>query len=99
MQSDELDSTGARRALVESAHENQHERAEGIYRAVAPLRDLLPVEAQKHMASVFEWAREGLRRQIEADATPELEALHAACTYARDVLVATIEKRASGHGS
>ena len=89
---DDLSSTGVRRALLEAAQEQQQEGAEGIYRAVAPLRDLLPPDAQKHLASVFEWAREGINRQLEIERSADLQALHAACTYARDVLVATVRR-------
>lgn len=35
-------------------------------------------------------------RQLEIDATPELQALRAACTYARDVLVATVRRHGNG---
>jgi hypothetical protein len=41
---------------------------------------------------VFEWAREGLRQQVAINSTPELEALRAAYTYARDVLLAEAEE-------
>lgn len=93
---DDLDATGVRRALVMDEAGARDEGAEGIYRSVAPMRDLLPPEAQKHLAAVFEWAREGIRRQIEVNRTPELEALHTAYTYARDVLIAAAQKERGG---
>lgn len=92
----DLDATGVRRALVLDEQNNLKEGAEGVYRAVAPLRDQLPADAQKHLAAVFEWAREGIHRQIESNRTPELEALHAAYTYARDVLIAAVQKASGG---
>ena len=91
MQSHDLNVTGVRRAPLVDRRTHQREGAEGIYRTVSSL-DMLPTGAQKHLALVFEWAIDGIRRQIEINRTPELEALHAAYTYAHDVLVATLRK-------
>ncbi|HSC07877.1 MAG TPA: hypothetical protein VLD59_13715 [Steroidobacteraceae bacterium] len=61
------------------------ESAEGVYRAVTSLRDLLTADAQQQLAVCFEWAREGIARQ--GDTAPELDALQAAYAYARDVML------------
>lgn len=95
MDRDNLESTGMRRALVEVAHANGFESAEAVYRAVASLRDLLPAEAQEQVAACFEWAREGIARQTADKISPELEALHAAYGYARDVMLAAARKNAT----
>ncbi len=92
----ELDDTTLRRILVIDAAENHQEGAEQIYRCVAALRDHLPPDAQKCLAAIMEWAREGLTHQNETNRTPELESMHAAVTYARDVLVETARKAESG---
>jgi hypothetical protein len=89
----EIDDTTLRRVLVLDAQENNQEGAERIYRSVAELRDLLPPETQKCLAAIFEWAREGIRHQNDVNSTPELEALHGAVSYARDVLVETARRR------
>ena len=52
------------------------------------LRDQLPADAQMQLAVCFEWAREGIGRQSAGEITKELQALHAAYTYARDVMLA-----------
>ena len=95
MQSHDLNVTGVRRAPHVDRRTNQREGAEGIYHTVSSL-DMLPTGAQKHLAVVFEWAIDGIRRQIEINRTPELEALQAAYTYAHDVLVATLRKPSVG---
>lgn len=92
MDRDNLESTGMRKALVENAQVNGFESAEAVYRAVASLRDLLPPDAQKQVAVCFEWAREGIARQTAERVSPELEALHAAYGYARDVMLAAARK-------
>jgi hypothetical protein len=92
MNRDDLESTGMRKALAESAQVNGFESAEAVYRAVASLRDLLPADAQKQVAVCFEWAREGIARQTADTVSPELEALHAAYGYARDVMLAAARK-------
>jgi hypothetical protein len=89
----EIDDTTLRRVLVLDAQENNQEGAEQIYRSVAELRDLLRPETQKCVAAILEWAREGIRYQCQVNNTPELEALHAAVGYARDVLVETARRR------
>ena len=91
---DDLDTTAVRRALVLDRQGEQLEGAESIYQTVVQLRPLLSADACKHLAAIFEWAREGIRQQVDID--PGLEALHAACTYARDVLVAEAEKEKLG---
>ncbi|NJM91575.1 MAG: hypothetical protein HC861_01920 [Rhodospirillaceae bacterium] len=98
MNPQDIDGTGIRRALVENAHLNRQEGAEGIYRAVAPLRDLLPTDAQVHLAALLEWAREGMSRQIEEEPTADLQAMHAACSYARDVLLEAVRRKSNGNG-
>ena len=68
--------------------------AEAVYRSVSTLCDLLPPDTQKQLAVCFEWAREGISRQTSEDrVSPELEGLHAAYGYARDVILATARKR------
>jgi hypothetical protein len=89
---DDLDTTAVRRALVLDRQDEHQEGTESIYRTAAQLRHLLPADARKHLAVVFEWAREGLRQQVAINSTPELEALRAAYTYARDVLLAEAEE-------
>jgi hypothetical protein len=89
----ELDETIIRRARVLDAQQKKQEGAEQIYRCVAPLRDLLPPESQRCVAAILEWAREGIRYQNQVNSTPELDALHAAVSYARDVLVETARRR------
>ena len=95
--SDELDVTAIRRIkreILEATGEiapqepvGGFESAELVYRAVAPLRDLLPRDAQQQLAVCFEWAREGIVHQTAGEVTPELEALHAAYAYARDAML------------
>jgi hypothetical protein len=89
---DDLGTTAVRRALVLNRQDEHPEGAESIYRCAAQLRHLLPADARKHLAAVFEWAREGIRQQVQINSTPELEALRAACTYACDVLLAEAEE-------
>jgi hypothetical protein len=88
----EIDETVIRRALVLDAQQNHQEGAEQIYRCVAPLRDLLPPDAQKWVVAIFEWAREGIRHHNQTQSSSELEALHAAMGYARDVLLETARR-------
>jgi len=71
----------------DEAAQQFHEGAEQIYRCVASLRDVLPTEAQKCLAAVFEWALEGINRESLLNRAPDIEALRAAMSYARDVLV------------
>jgi hypothetical protein len=92
MQSDDLDATSVRRALVVDRRKNKREGAEGIYRTAGQLRDVLPTDGHRDVALMLEWAIEGIRRQIEVNRTPQLEALHEAYAYARDVLVAMLRK-------
>lgn len=91
MQRDDLDNTAVRRALTPDALVAQ-EGAEALYRTVDSLRDYLSIQAQKQLAIVFEWAREGIGRQTVDNRSAELEALHAAYSYARDVLLASAKK-------
>lgn len=86
MKDNDIDSTGVRRSLEIGAREEGFRNAESVYRAVAALRDLLPEEARRQVVVMLEWAREGITRQ-KPDSTGELQALHAAYTYARDVLI------------
>ena len=93
---DELEETGIRRIQREilegTGDDAPHvlcvsgfESAEGVYRAVTSLRDLLSADAQRQLAVCFEWAREGIAHQ--ASAAADLAALQAAYEYARDVMV------------
>jgi hypothetical protein len=93
---DDLEETGIRRIrreiLEATGDDAPHvmrisgfESAEGIYRAVTSLRDMLSAEAQQQLAVCFEWAREGIVRQ--GNTAPDLEALQAAYAYARDALL------------
>lgn len=94
MSADDLSETAIRRLNpgdLESAG-LRHESAEAVYRSVAALRDLLPTEVQKQLAVCFEWAREGIARQTAGEISPELQALHAAYAYARDVMLETAKK-------
>lgn len=86
MKDNDTESTGVRRALEVGAREEGFRNAESVYRAVAALRDLLPEEARRQVVVMLEWAREGITSQ-KADSNGELQALHAAYTYARDVLI------------
>jgi hypothetical protein len=88
----DVDATGNRKALVAEAHASGHDSAEALYRAVVWLRDQLPAEAQTQLALCFEWAREGIARQSTGDLSAELKALHAAYTYARDVMMASARR-------
>jgi hypothetical protein len=88
----ELDETTLRKVLVLDAQNNNQEGAERIYRCVAPLRDLLPSDAQKCLAAVFEWAIQGIKHQDDLGHTDEMEALRSAMSYARDVLVETARR-------
>lgn len=69
--------------------------AETVYRSVSTLRDLLSPDTRKQLALCFEWAREGIARQTadDGEVSPELEGLHAAYGYARDVMLASVTKR------
>jgi hypothetical protein len=89
MLQEDLASTGARKALEESAQARGYEGAEIVYRSVATLRDCLRPEAQEGLAVCFEWAREGIVRRTTGDLAPELKARHAAYGYARDVMLET----------
>jgi hypothetical protein len=84
--------TGIHRALplAGEAGPDVYESADTLYRLVPLLRELLPREAKRQLAVAFEWAREGIVKQ--GATTPELEALHAAYGYARDVMLAALEK-------
>lgn len=64
------------------------ESAEGVYRAVSSLRDLLSADAQQQLAVCFEWAREGIVRQ--GHTAPDLDALQAAYAYARDAMLEAV---------
>lgn len=88
MNNNDTEATGERRALESAANKDGFRNAESVYRAVAALRDLLPEEARRQVVVMLEWAREGIARQ-NIDSTAELAALHAAYTYARDVLIET----------
>jgi hypothetical protein len=90
---DDLDASGVRKARVAQAHASGHESAEAVYRTVVWLRDELPVDAQKQLAVCFEWAREGIARQSTGDVSEELKALHAAYTYARDLMLDSVRKK------
>jgi hypothetical protein len=57
------------------------------------LRDQLPLDAQTQLAVCFEWAREGIARQSSGEISEDLKALHAAYTYARDLMVESVRKR------
>lgn len=85
MSAEDRDSTG--RALIEDARARGYQGAEAVYRSLAVLRDSLPADVQIQLAIMLEWARDGLDRQISENNTPELVALHAAYTFARDVLL------------
>ena len=99
MNIDDLEETGIRRVrreileatgdhlAPETLRATGYESAELVYRAVISLRDLLPSEAQQQLAVCFEWAREGIVRQSNAEVAPDLEALHAAYAYARDTML------------
>lgn len=91
METDDLDTTAVRRVLTMQAHVEGHERAEAVYRSVAALRDLLPAAAQTQMAIAFEWARKGIAGQ--GVRSSELDALDAAYTYARDVMLVSARKK------
>lgn len=88
----DLEATAMRKALVSDAQAAGHESAEALYRSVVSLRDLLPAETQTDLAVCFEWAREGIARQTSGEISCELQALHAAYAYARDVMLATATK-------
>jgi hypothetical protein len=90
---EDLESTGVRQALTEDAQASGHASAEAVYRSVAPLRDLLQPDAQRQLAICFEWAREGIASVRAGQTSQELEALHAAYGYARDVMLETTKKR------
>ncbi len=92
MEPDDLDATAVRRGLTAEAFIAQ-EGAEALCRSVDSLRDVLSMEAQKQLALAFEWAREGIARQAGENRSTELEALHAAYSYARDVLLESVRKK------
>jgi hypothetical protein len=87
------DDTGIHRALQlpGKAGRDVYESAETVYRAVPMLRELLPREAKRQLALALEWAREGICKQ-GVTISPELEALHTAYGYARDVMLAALEE-------
>jgi hypothetical protein len=89
----ELDASGVRKARIAQAHASGHEGAEAVYRTVVWLRDQLPLDAQTQLAVCFEWAREGITRQSSGEISEDLKALHAAYTYARDLMVESVRKR------
>jgi hypothetical protein len=92
MDSDDLDPTVIRRALVV---DEPQESADGIHLTAAQLT-ALPADAKKHLAIILEWAIDGIRRHIEIDQTPELRSLLKGYVSARDVLVATLRKENGG---
>src|SRR5262245_4136776 len=89
---EDLDASGGRKARLARAQASGHESAEAVYRIVVWLRDQLPADAQKQLAVCFEWAREGIVRQTTGDVSEELKALHAAYTYARDLMLDSARK-------
>ena len=90
----EFASTAVREAVQGHDPINGFASAEAVYRSVSTLCDLLPPDTQKQLAVCFEWAREGIARQTSEDeVSSELEGLHAAYGYARDVMLATARKR------
>jgi hypothetical protein len=91
---DDVDASGVRKARVAQAQADGHSSAEAIYRTVVWLRDQLPADAQQQLAVCFEWAREGIARQSAGEISAELQALHAAYTYARDVMLVRAKKGA-----
>ena len=90
---EELDASAVRKARIAQSHAAGHESAEAVYRTVVWLRDQLPLDAQTQLAVCFEWAREGIARQNPGEISEELKALHAAYTYARDLMVDSVNKR------
>src|SRR5262245_11512208 len=89
---DDVDSSGVRKARLAEAKASGHSSAEAVYRTVVWLRDQLPADAQIQLAVCFEWAREGIARQTSGEITRELQALHSAYTYARDVMLTRSRK-------
>ena len=87
MDTEDLNSQGLGGKLTEDARAREYQGAERVYRSVPTLRDGLPSDVQMQVALMLEWARVGLDWQISQQSTPELVALHAAYTYARDVLI------------
>ena len=92
VQDEDVDSTGVRKARLAEARAGGLASAESVYRIVVWLREQLPPDAQTQLAVCFEWAREGIARQPSGEITKELQALHAAYTYARDVMLAQAGK-------
>ena len=92
---EDLDASGVRKARLAEVHADGYSSAEAVYRTVRWLRDQLPADAQTQLAVSFEWAREGIVRQAPGEISEELKALHAAYTYARDVMLARAEKGAA----
>ena len=89
---DDVDASAVRKARVAQARADGHSSAEAVYRTVVWLRDQLPADAQTQLAVCFEWAREGIARQSAGEITQELQALHTAYTYARDVMLTRARK-------
>lgn len=90
----EFASTAVREGVQGHNPINGFASAEAVYRSVSTLCDMLPPHIQKQLAVCFEWAREGIARQTSEDkVSPELQGLHAAYGYARDVMLATARKR------
>jgi hypothetical protein len=85
---EDVESSAVRKARLAAAKAEGHSSAEAVYRTVVWLRDQLPADAQMQLAVCFEWAREGIARQSAGEITQELQALHAAYSYARDVMLA-----------
>ena len=85
---EDVESSAVRKARLAEARAEGHSSAEAVYRTVVWLRDQLSADAQIQLAVCFEWAREGIARQSAGEITKELQALHAAYSYARDVMLA-----------
>jgi hypothetical protein len=93
---EDVDANEVRKARLAAACVSEHSSAETVYRTVVWLCDQLPPDAQTQLAVCFEWAREGIVRQAPGEISQELKALHAAYTYARDVMLHGAQRKNGG---
>ena len=88
---DDLDTTSIRKFSLKGRSSDAGS-AEAVYRSVELLRNLLPTSVQRELAICFEWARQGIAQRMANGGSPELEALGAAYSFARDEMLAAVKE-------
>lgn len=78
--------------MLEAERSLGHHESEAVLRSLSAFRNNLPAEARMQMATILEWAREGITHGIGDDLKPELQGLRTASAHARDILLASVIK-------